>query len=48
MTASITVVLADDQVNQKMMSRNVKTAVKYNPVDDTQYIINRSLLEIIN
>ena len=48
MTASITVVLADDQVHQKLMSRNVKTAVKSNPVDNTQYINNRSPLEIIN
>ena len=48
MTASITVVLDDDQVHHKLMSRNVKTAVKSNPVDDTQYINNRSLLEIIN
>ena len=48
MTASLTVVLADDQVHQKLMPRNVKTAVKSNPVDDTQYIINTSLLEIIN
>ena len=48
MTASTTVVLADDQVRQKLMSRNVKTDVKSNPVDDTQYINNRSLLEIIN
>ena len=48
MTASITVVLADGQVHQKLMPRNIKTAIKSNPVDDTQYIINRSLLEIIN
>ena len=48
MNASITVVLADGQVHQKLMSRNVKTDVKSNPVDDTQYINNRSLLEIIN
>ena len=48
MTASITVVLADDQFHQKFMSRNVKTAVMSNPVDDTKYIKNSSLLEIIN
>ena len=48
MTASTTLVLADDQVHQKLISRNVKTAVKSNPVDDTQYINNRSLIEIIN
>ena len=48
MTASITVVLGDDQVHQKLMPINAKTAFKSNPVDDTQYIINTSLLEIIN
>ena len=37
-----------DQVHQKRMSRNVKNAVMSNPVDDTQYIKNRSLLKIIN
>ena len=48
MTALVTLVLADDQVHEKRMSINVKIAVKSNPVDNTQCINNRSLLEIIN
>ena len=39
-----------DRGHQKRMSRNGKTAVMSNPVDDTHniYISNRSILEIIN
>ena len=48
MTALTTVVLADDQVHQKLMSINIKTYVKSNPVDKTLYFNNISLLEIIN